>query len=266
MEEAQEEKKAFLHPSIFKVLEQRKRIKAKLSNIRYKVGIYSAKGGVGKTTVTINLAYSLKDMGYNVGILDADIDCPNVPLFLGIEMKNEEYPLNPFEKDGVKILSTAFFMNDQTKPIIWRGPLIGKMISEFLENAEWGSLDFLLIDLPPGTSDAPLSIIQLLDLFGFIIVTTPQKVARVNALRSAFMAKRLGVNLIGFVENMSRGEEVDSFEKDLGAPLLGRISENDSIKESTDSGKLAIENKKVQEEFISLCNSLLKELGISTNK
>lgn len=139
------------HPSILKVIEQKKRVKEKLSGIKHKIGIYSAKGGVGKTTTAVNIAYTLKEMGYKVGLLDADVDCPNLTMFLGInEILEGNYPLIPIEKDGIKVLSTAMFVDDVKRPIIWRGPMIGKMIAEFFENSEWGELDYLIIDLPPG--------------------------------------------------------------------------------------------------------------------
>ncbi len=128
-----------MHPSILQVIEQKKNIRQKLAGIKHKIGIYSAKGGVGKTTVAVNTAYTLRNMGYKVGLLDADIDCPNVALFLGISGTfSDEYPLKPYEKDGIKVLSTAMYVDDEKKPIIWRGPLVGKMVREFLENAQWG--------------------------------------------------------------------------------------------------------------------------------
>lgn len=223
------EPKIHVHPSMLKVIEQKKRIKEKLSGIKNKIGVYSAKGGVGKTTTAVNIAYTLKNMGYSVGLLDADIDCPNISMFIGVDiMLDGSYPIKPIEKDGVKVLSTSMFVDDNKKPIIWRGPMIGKMISEFLENADWGELDYLIVDLPPGTSDAPLSIIQLLDLKGFIIVTTPQHIPAINAIRSGMMAKRLGVALLGVIENMSYGDILGGREVSdaLGCIFLGTVKHN----------------------------------------
>ena len=173
-----------VHPSIFGVIREKKEIEDKMLKVKHRIGIYSAKGGVGKTTTAINIAYALSSMGFKVGLLDADIDCPNVTLFLGINERIKEYPLKPIEYKGVKVLSSAMLVEDPSKPIIWRGPMIAKMVSDFLKETEWGELDYLIIDLPPGTSDAPLSIMQLLSLTGFIIVTTPQHIAAVNAIRS----------------------------------------------------------------------------------
>jgi ATP-binding protein involved in chromosome partitioning len=247
----------FAHPSILKVVEQKKRIKEKLSGIKHRIGVFSAKGGVGKTTTAVNIAFTLKSMGYRVGLLDADIDCPNICIFLGIsEIKDAEYPLVPVEKDGVKVLSTALFVDDNKKPIIWRGPMIGKMVSEFLENSEWGDLDYLIIDMPPNTSDAPLSLIQLLDLDGFVLVTTPQHVAAVNTIRSGMMAKRLGVGLLGVIENMSDGENRGGIEvsEALKCDFLGAVKMDYRLSQMSDAGKVAvleeIEIKEAYEEIV----------------
>ncbi|MEM0201498.1 MAG: P-loop NTPase [Candidatus Micrarchaeaceae archaeon] len=249
------------HPSILKVIEQRKRLKEKLSNIKNKIGIYSAKGGVGKTTTTVNLAFTLKNMGYKVGVLDADIDCPNICMFLGINYEaSGDFPIKPFEKDGILILSTAMFVDDNKKPIIWRGPMIGKMVSEFLENTEWGSLDYLLIDLPPGTSDAPLSIIQLLDLKGFVIVTTPQHISAINAIRSGMMAKRLGVSILGIIENMSDGTPKGGLEvaNTLNTQLLGCVKQNNVFGELSDKGLVpSVEDKNISNEYINIIKKFL---------
>ena len=248
------------HPSILQVLEQKKRIREKTAGIRHKIGVYSAKGGVGKSTVAINLAFALTSIGYRVGLLDADVDCPNVTMFLGIGQKfSDEYPLIPFDKDGVKVLSTAMFVDDDKKPIIWRGPIIGKMIREFFENSEWGELDYLIIDMGPGTSDAPLSLIQLLDLDGFILVTTPHHIAAVNTIRSGMMAKRLGVAVLGVVETMSGGEPKGAKEvaEALGCEVLGTIRYERKIGELSDAGKVPVnEDAGIKEEFIRIIKKI----------
>jgi len=248
------------HPSILQVIEQKKAIRQKLANIKHKIGVYSAKGGVGKTTVSVNLAYTLSSMGFKVGLLDADIDCPNVTLFLGINGTfSDEYPLKPVEKDGIKILSTAMFVDDQKKPIIWRGPMIGKMIREFLENAEWGDLDYLVLDLAPGTSDTALSIIQLLDLDGFLLVTTPDHVAAMNTIRSGMMAKRLGVGILGVVETMSDGSLKGASEvaKTLDCDVLGSLKYTRKFSEFGDAGLVAVrQDAEIKEEFISITKKI----------
>lgn len=248
------------HPSILQVIEQKKNIRQKLAGIKHKIGIYSAKGGVGKTTVSVNVAYTLSRMGFKVGLLDADIDCPNVTMFLGISGTfSDEYPLKPVEKDGVKVLSTAMFVDDEKKPIIWRGPMIGKMIREFFENADWGDLDYLIIDLPPGTSDAPLSIIQLLDLDGFVLVTTPQRIASVNALRSGMMAKRLGVAILGVVETMSDGtpKGAKDVADTMKCDILGTVKYSAKFGELSDRGAVpSNEDSEIKEEFIRIVKGI----------
>ncbi len=250
-----------VHPSMLRVIEQKKRIKEKLSGIKNKIGVYSAKGGVGKTTTAVNIAYTLSDMGYRVGLLDADIDCPNVAMFLGIDTGiRDSYPLMPVEKDGVKVLSTAMFVNDNKKPIIWRGPMVGKMVGEFLENADWGELDYLIVDMPPGTSDSPLSIIQLLDLKGFVLVTTPQHIPTINTIRSGMMAKRLGVAVLGVVENMSDGDVKGGKEAAdaLGCDVLGVVKSNPALSRFSDSGRIAVlEDKRIKDEYTGIVNKLI---------
>ncbi|MGC8478931.1 MAG: P-loop NTPase [Candidatus Micrarchaeia archaeon] len=248
------------HPSFLKVLDQKKRVKDALKGIKHKIGIYSAKGGVGKTTVSVNLAFALKEMGYSVGILDADVDCPNLTLFLGVDSRRDEsYPLRPLEVKGAKVISTAMYLDDIKRPIIWRGPVIAKMIGEFLENTEWGSLDYLIIDLPPGTSDAPLSIMQLLDLDGFVLVTTPQHIASVNAIRSGNMAKRLGIAILGVVENMSAGEPMGGKEvaDALGCEMLGTIGKSEKFNEMSDKGMIPVlEDPSIKEAFVGIASKL----------
>ncbi len=233
-----------MHPSFLRVIQQKQRVKQKLSNIKHKIGVYSAKGGVGKTTIAINLAYSLMKKGFRVGLLDADIDCPNVTMFLGMEDKMEPVlPLKPIAKEGVKIASTAMLVDELKRPIIWRGPIMVKMLGDFFENTEWGALDYLIIDLPPGTSDNPLTIMQVLDLDGFVIVTNPQKVAGLNAIRSGLMAKRLGVSVLGVIENMSSGKPSKSTEevvKALDTELIGSVQRKAEIAEMTDQGRVHV--------------------------
>jgi ATP-binding protein involved in chromosome partitioning len=233
------------HPSFMNVIRQKERIKQRLSNIKHKIGVYSAKGGVGKTTTAVNIAFALKRKGFSVGLLDADIDCPNVTMFLGMEDSKMEpvMPLQPLMKDGIKVASTAMLVDEVKHPIIWRGPLVAKMISDFLENTDWGELDYLIVDLPPGTSDSPLSIMQLLGLDGFVIVTTPQRIACVNSIRSGMMAKRLGVSVLGIVENMSAGKagkNTEEVAKTLDTELLGVIPMQERLADLADEGKVPV--------------------------
>lgn len=242
---AEEQDLARMHPSFVGVIRQKERLRARLSNIKHKIGIYSAKGGVGKTTVAVNIAYALARSGFRVGLLDADIDTPNVSLFAGVDDRfdTSKLPLRPIEKNGVKIASTAMLVSDAERPIIWRGPMIAKMLGEFFENTDWGNLDYLILDLPPGSSDAPLTIMQVLELDGFVIVTTPQKIAAINSIRSGLMAKRLNVGILGVIENMA-GEETSQNTQDvvkaLNTVLLGSVKFDDRFNSWSDAGKVPV--------------------------
>lgn len=251
-----------MHPSFAKVIMQREALKKKLGQIKKIIGVYSAKGGVGKTTTAVNLAYTLSAMGSKVGLLDADIDCPNLTMFLGIDERidTSHFPLKPIMKNGVKVASTAMLVDEISRPIIWRGPMVTKMLNEMFENVDWGELDYLIIDLSPGTSDAPLTIMQLLPLNGFVIVTTPQKIAGLNSTRSGLMAKRLNVSLLGVVENMSSGtpsESTSEAVKALQTDLLGTISADPAFNSLSDRGKIPVlESEKIGKEFEALAKKL----------
>ena len=211
--------------------EQKRIIAESFSSVSYKIGVYSGKGGVGKTTVAVNLAATLAHDGARVGILDVDIDCPNVvramkiaePPTIGPDQK-----MIPAERFGVKVMSMGFFQQNEEEAIIWRGPMIHNAINQFLQTTQWGELDFLVIDLPPGTSDAPLSIMQALDMDGFIVITTPQELAMVDAKRSINMIRKLKVKVLGVVENFSgeifgsgAGEEL---ARSMDLRFLGRLA------------------------------------------
>ena len=260
-----EENAPQMHPSFVGVIRQKERIREKLSNIKHKIGIYSAKGGVGKTTIAVNLAYALSKKGFKVGLLDADIDTPNLSLFLGIDEKMDisKFPLKPLDKDGVKVASTAMIVDDAKRPIIWRGPIIVKMLGDFFENTDWGDLDYLILDLPPGTSDAPLTIMQVLELDGFVIVTTPQRIASINSIKSGVMAKRLNVSIIGVVENMSDGSVSDNSRdvaESLGTEVIGTVGLDSKFNEYSDSGKVPVlENDKFALVFQQIAERLVKQ-------
>jgi ATP-binding protein involved in chromosome partitioning len=251
-----------MHPSFVGVIRQKERLKEKLSGIKHKIGIYSAKGGVGKTTVAVNLAYALSRKGFKVGLLDADIDTPNISLFLGITDKidTSSFPLKPLIKEGVKVASTSMVIDDVKRPIIWRGPLIVKMLGDFFENTDWGELDYLIIDLPPGTSDAPLTIMQVLELDGFVIVTTPQRIAAINSIRSGLMAKKLNVSILGVVENMSSSnvsENTKQVIESLGATFLGSVKLDDRFNKYSDEGKIPVlEDSELADSFKEIADRL----------
>ena len=210
--------------------EQKRAIADSLSQIKYKIGVYSGKGGVGKTTVAVNLAATLAHDGASVGILDVDIDCPNVVRAMKVlepPLVGEDRRMIPPERFGVQVMSMGFFQKNEDEAIIWRGPMVHNAIQRLLQTTQWGELDYLVVDLPPGTSDAPLTVMQTLDLDGFIVVTTPQELAKIDAKRSINMIRTLHVNVLGVVENFSgeifgsgAGEELAA-EVDLN--FLGRL-------------------------------------------
>jgi len=210
--------------------QQKRQITDRLSKIATKIGVYSGKGGVGKTTVAVNLAVTLAQEGNRVGLLDVDIDCPNVTKVLGITEKPDyvDGKITPSEKWGVKVVSMGFFQENEEEAIIWRGPMIHNAINQFLQMTDWGALDFLVVDLPPGTSDAPLTVMQALTMDGFVVVTTPQNLAAMDAKRSINMIKKLNVDVLGVVENFTGGVfgsgAGQQMASDMGLRFLGQIA------------------------------------------
>ncbi len=217
------------------------RTSSRLGRLKHKVVVGSGKGGVGKSTVTVNLAVALKRRGYSVGILDADITGPNIPKLLGIDnrrLTTGPEGIEPATAEGIKVVSMALVMESQDTAVIWRGPMKMAAIKQFLEGVNWGDLDFILVDLPPGTSDEPISIVQMLpDLDGAIVVTTPQDLALLDSRKAINMFQAMNVPLIGIVENMSGlfcphcGQVIEVFKKgggekaagEMGAPFLGAV-------------------------------------------
>ncbi len=240
-----------------------KELKKNISNIKNKFIIISGKGGVGKTTVAVNLAYSLAMKGYDVGVLDVDIHGPNICKMFGVDNKrltSSNSKINPIQiLDNLKIISTASLIETPDTPVIWRGPLKMKVISQFLRDVNWGKLDYLIIDAPPGTGDEPLSVVQLIpDLNGAIVVTTPQEVAVLDSRKSIQFAKKLNIPYIGVIENMSGfvcpycGKEINLFKKgggikaaeELHVDFLGDIPFELDMVELSDNGKVFVKYKK----------------------
>ena len=210
--------------------QQRRQITDRLGKIKTKIGVYSGKGGVGKTTVAVNLAVTLASQGSKVGLLDVDIDCPNVAKVMGITDKPDyvDNEIIPSEKWGVKVVSMAFFQENPDEAIIWRGPMIHNAISQFLQSTDWDELDYLVVDLPPGTSDSPLTVMQNLPMDGFVVVSTPQDLANLDAKRCINMIRKLNLNVLGVVEN-STGEIFgkgggQNLAKEVEAPFLGDLT------------------------------------------
>ncbi|MGH7734235.1 MAG: P-loop NTPase [Gemmatimonadales bacterium] len=215
------------------------------------IAVSSGKGGVGKSTVAVNLAIALAEAGHRVGVMDADVYGPNVPRMFGLF---EKPPVKggriiTLEAHGVKLISLGFLM-DRDAPVIWRGPIIMKVITQFLNDVEWGGLDFLVVDLPPGTGDAQLSLVQTTQVAGGVIVTTPQEMAVGDALRGAKMFERVQVPVLGVIENMSgvtlpSGERLELFGSgggsrladELGVPLLAQVPLQPGMAEHADRGR-----------------------------
>jgi len=219
--------------------------------IRNAIAIATGKGGVGKSTVAVNVAVSLSMKGARVGLLDADIYGPNIPTMMGVDSlpAPRDGRLVPAEAYGVKIMSIGFMVRPG-QPLIWRGPMLHTAIKQFLSDVEWGELDYLIIDLPPGTGDAPLSLMQNLPLSGGVIVTLPQKVSQEDAGRGLQMFRELNVPVLGIVENMSYlitpdGTKMDIFgsgggetmAKEFGVPFIGGVPIDPLIRIGGDTGK-----------------------------
>lgn len=214
-----------------------------VAGVKNIIAVASNKGGVGKSTVSTNLAVALARLGAQVGLLDADITGPNVPTMLGIEqgaLAEGTGGLHTIEAHGVRAASIGFVLPKGT-PVVWRGPMIGSGVRQLLHDVDWGELDYLIIDLPPGTSDASMSMVQEAPIAGVVIVSTPQKVAVEDATKAVGMFDRLGVPIFGVVENMSSemfgrgGARLAADE--LGVEFLGSIELNASIREGADTGQ-----------------------------
>lgn len=225
-----------------------------LSDVKYRIAVASGKGGVGKSTVSTNLALSLHALGYTVGLLDADIYGPSQQMMLGIvgkpQIDEHDEKIIPMERHGIKTMSLGL-ITDADTPVIWRGPMVMKAIDQFLTDVKWGTLDFLIIDLPPGTGDAQLTLTQKAGLTGAVVVTTPQDVALIDARKGLAMFRKVNVPVLGIVENMSYficrhcGEREEIFghgggrktAEMLGVPFLGEVPIDPKVVVGGDSGE-----------------------------
>lgn len=258
--------------------ERKKKISEKMMKIKHRIAVMSGKGGVGKSTVSVNLAYGLSLRGYTVGILDADLHGPNVPLMFGkegIKLPSISQPLPITE--NLAISSLSFFVPDND-PIIWRGPQKMGAVSELLEGIEWGEIDFLIVDLPPGTGDETLSIAQNIGPnANAVVVTTPQEVSLLDSRRSVKFAKLLNLKLLGVIENMSGficpdcGKEVNIFKKggaekmaiETNSYFLGSIPMEANIVEAGDTGVPYIASDSIaSRKMNSIITNLLEQLNI----
>jgi ATP-binding protein involved in chromosome partitioning len=220
------------------------------------VAIGSGKGGVGKTTVAVNLAVALAKMGYRTGLLDADIYGPNVPLMMNANAQPRvlgENRIEPLQNFGVKVISVGL-LNPGDKPLVWRGPMLHNIVRQFLQQVEWGELDYLVVDLPPGTGDVVISLFQTVPLTGAVVVSTPSDVSLQDGRKAIEMFRTARVDILGMVENMSHfvcphcRQEIDIFSKggvartagQFGVPFLGSIELDPDIRKGGDTGKPAV--------------------------
>jgi ATP-binding protein involved in chromosome partitioning len=225
--------------------------KTPIPGVRSLVAVGSGKGGVGKTTVSVNLAIALAKLGHKVGLLDADVYGPNVPLMMGTREtpRGHAEQIHPIEKYGIRVMSMGF-INPGDRPLVWRGPMLHNVIQQFLRNVAWGELDYLIIDLPPGTGDVALSLIQTAAISGAIVVTTPSGVSLEDARKAINMFSQVRVPILGLVENMSylvapgTGERIDVFGQgggkrtadEMNVPFLGEIALDPEVRIGGDSG------------------------------
>jgi len=230
------------------------KISETLDKVKNRLLVFSGKGGVGKSTIAANLALALSQKGMQVGLLDVDIHGPNLAKMMGVEDKkliNDQYKLLPVSiTSNLKLISTAFLLDTPDSPIIWRGPMKMKIIQQFISDVDWGDLDWMICDSPPGTGDEPLSIAQLIPATSAVIVTTPQDISLLDSRKAIFFAKKLNLRILGIIENMSSllcpycKKKINLFKKgggekianELGIPFLGRIPIDPKIVESGDDG------------------------------
>lgn len=223
-----------------------------LPNIGAIIAVGSGKGGVGKTTIAVNLAIALSKMGHTVGLLDADIYGPNVPLMMGTSEQpklTENNNIQPIESFGIKMISVGL-LNPGDRPLVWRGPMLHQMIRQFLQQVEWGALDYLIVDLPPGTGDVVISLVQTVPITGAVVVTTPSDVSLQDGRKAIEMFRQVKVEILGLVENMGSfacphcKHEIDIFSKgggertakEFGLEFMGSIELDPSVRKGGDSG------------------------------
>jgi ATP-binding protein involved in chromosome partitioning len=250
-----------------------------IPEVEHVVAVASGKGGVGKSTVAVNLAVKLGQLGHRVGLFDADIYGPSIPMMFGINERPriEGKRLLPFEKHGIRVMSLGFLL-DVDQPVIWRGPMVGKALEQMLGDVEWGPLDYMIVDFPPGTGDAQLTMGQKVPMSGAVVVTTPQDVALIDARKGLAMFEKVNVPVVGIIENMSTfvcphcGERTAIFKEGggqrtaelLGCPFLGAVPLDPAIVKGGDSGTPIVVSEPEGphgEAFHRLAEAVVEEVG-----
>lgn len=229
----------------------------KFSNIKHVIGVVSGKGGVGKSFVTSSLAVNMAKKGYKVGILDADITGPSIPKMFGAHdqiLGDENGLMHPYEtKEGIKLISVNLLMDNEEDPVIWRGPVIAGVVKQFWNETAWGDIDYLFVDMPPGTGDVPLTVFQSLPIDGIVIVSSPQDLVQMIVKKAYNMAKMMNVPVFGLVENYSYvkcpdcGKEiyifgeskVDAAAEEVNVPVIGKMPLDRDIASAVDAGQFA---------------------------
>lgn len=261
------------------------RINSLLPGVKNTIAVASGKGGVGKSTVAVNLSLALAKSGAKVGLIDADIYGPSIPLMLGIKDKPQIFQdtktakMVPLENYGIKVISIGFLIEDDA-PVIWRGPMASGAIKQFMSDVHWGDLDYLVFDLPPGTGDIQLTLVQTIPLSGAVVVTTPQNMSLIDVRKAIRMFQRVNVPILGIVENMSyfiapdTGKKYDIFgngggnrlASELSIPLLGAIPINPNIRVGGDAGKPIVFDSPESEEaqkIIDISKNMAAQISIN---
>ncbi len=249
------------------------------SNVKHVIGVMSGKGGVGKSTVSALLAKALFNMGYKVGIMDADITGPSIPRLLGIKdakVEQSELGLLPAQAGGLSVVSLNLLIEDEMQPVIWRGPMLAGIVKQFWEEVFWGELDYLIIDMPPGTGDVPLTVMQSIPISGIVIVSVPQDMVSMIVAKAANMVKMMNIKLIGLVQNFSKldcphcgepirlyGDEQEAFLSEHDIRLLGELPMKPSLAQITEKG-LDFNDTQIK----SIANDIAKKMteGLKTDK
>ncbi len=255
---------------------------AAIPGVKNIVAVGAGKGGVGKTTLAVNLAVALSGLGSRVGMIDGDIYGPNVPIMLGLkgQLESDGEKILPAEKFGIKVVSMGFLATDDS-PVIWRGPMLHSVVKQFFHDVRWGELDYLVIDMPPGTGDVALSLSQTVPVAGAIVVTTPQEVSLADSRRAVRMYQKLNIPVLGLIENMSYfvcpscSHESDIFGRgggertagEMDVPFLGRIPIYEPIRQGSDTGQplvIAEPDSPVSRAFFAAAEQLAAQVSIAS--